>query len=107
MSLQEVSIGNDLKDSFKPTSKWVNNGINWINDIEEFYRERATIEKEYASKLLELCKSILRKGKEFDPVVCWGRTPDHARILRKCVIGTLERGVNSDRSNCRGEGSVQ
>lgn len=61
MSLEELSIGNELKDSFKPTSKWINNGINWLTDIEEFYRERATIEKEYASKLKELTKRHFEK----------------------------------------------
>lgn len=75
MSLQEVSIGNDLKDSFKPTSKWVNNGINWINDIEEFYRERATIEKEYASKLLELCKKHFEKKAKNSTLLSVGDEP--------------------------------
>lgn len=56
MSLEELSIGNELKDSFKPTSKWINNGINWLSDIEEFYQERAAIEKEYAQKLRDLTK---------------------------------------------------
>lgn len=50
-----------MKDSFKATSKWISNGNNWLTDIEEFYRERATIEKEYASKLNELCKKHFDK----------------------------------------------
>lgn len=61
MSLEEISIGNELKDSFKPTSKWINNGINWLGDIEEFYRERASIEKEYANKLKDLTKRHFEK----------------------------------------------
>ncbi|CUM51288.1 uncharacterized protein AC631_02210 [Debaryomyces fabryi] len=75
MSLEEISIGNDLKDSFKPTSKWVNNGINWINDIEEFYRERATIEKEYASRLLELCKKHFEKKAKISTLLSVGDEP--------------------------------
>lgn len=56
MSLEEISIGSELKDSFKETSKWVTNGINWLSDLDEFYKERAMIEREYSTKLLELCK---------------------------------------------------
>lgn len=61
MSLEEVSIGSELKDSFKETSKWVANGINWLDDLNEFYKERATIEREYASRLLDLCKRHFEK----------------------------------------------
>lgn len=56
MSLEELSIGNDLKDSYSITEKWVNNGINWLSDIDEFYKERAAIEREYATKLRDLTK---------------------------------------------------
>lgn len=56
MSLEDISIGNDLKDAFKPTSKWIANGISWLSDIEDFYKERAAIEKEYAAKLRDLTK---------------------------------------------------
>lgn len=64
MSLEELSIGNELRDSFKSTSKWIHNGINWLADIEEFYKERVVIEREYSLKLLELCKKHFdRKAK--------------------------------------------
>lgn len=56
MSMEELSIGSELKDSFKETSKWTANGINWLTDVDEFYKERAAIEREYSTKLLELCK---------------------------------------------------
>lgn len=61
MSVETLSIGNDLKDSFKITDKWIGNGINWLIDIDEFYRERAAIEKEYSNKLKELCKKHFEK----------------------------------------------
>ncbi|CAH6720938.1 protein Bzz1p [[Candida] jaroonii] len=61
MSLESLSIGNELKDSFKPTSKWINNGVEWLSDIDEFYKERATIEREYATKLKELTKKHFDK----------------------------------------------
>ncbi|CAK9437864.1 uncharacterized protein LODBEIA_P22420 [Lodderomyces beijingensis] len=64
MSLEELSIGNELKDSYKITSQWVKNGINWLGDIDEFYRERAAIEKDYSSKLRDLTKRYFeRKAK--------------------------------------------
>ncbi|ODV76745.1 FCH-domain-containing protein [Suhomyces tanzawaensis NRRL Y-17324] len=73
--MAEISIGNDLKDSFKPTSKWINNGINWLSDVEEFYRERAAIEKEYSTKLKELCKRHFDKKAKVSALVSVGDNP--------------------------------
>lgn len=75
MSIEEISIGNDLRDSFKPTAKWINNGINWVSDIEEFYCDRAIIEKEYASKLLELCKKNFDKKAKISTLLSVGDEP--------------------------------
>ncbi|GEQ70690.1 hypothetical protein JCM33374_g4369 [Metschnikowia sp. JCM 33374] len=61
MSLEELSIGNELKDSYKTTEKWITNGINWLDDLEGFYRERALLEKEYSTKLQDLCKKHFEK----------------------------------------------
>lgn len=61
MSLEELSIGSELKDSYSITEKWVANGINWLSDIDEFYKERASIEREYAGKLRELTKRHFEK----------------------------------------------
>lgn len=61
MSVETLSIGNELKDAFESTSKWIGNGINWLTDIEEFYRDRAAIETEYASKLKELTRKHFDK----------------------------------------------
>ncbi|KAF8002445.1 hypothetical protein HF325_003410 [Metschnikowia pulcherrima] len=61
MSLDELSIGNELKDSYKTTEKWITNGINWLDDLEGFYRERALLEKEYSTKLQDLCKKHFEK----------------------------------------------
>lgn len=75
MSVEEVSIGNDLKDSFKPTAKWINNGINWISDIDDFYRERAGIEKEYSARLQELCKKHFEKKAKVSAQLSVGDEP--------------------------------
>lgn len=64
-----LSIGNELKDAFKPTSNWVGNGVSWLGDAEEFYRERAALEKEYSTKLKDLTKRHFdKKAKALAPV---------------------------------------
>ncbi|RCK54934.1 Protein BZZ1 [Candida viswanathii] len=61
MSVETLSIGNELKDSYKLTSKWLNNGINWLQDISDFYLERSALEKEYLTKLRDLSKKYFDK----------------------------------------------
>lgn len=70
-----TSIGNQLKDSFKPTQKWVTNSINWLGDIEEFYRERAALEKEYSGKLKEICRKHFDKKAKVLAAVSVGDEP--------------------------------
>ncbi|OQE37106.1 hypothetical protein PENCOP_c010G00878 [Penicillium coprophilum] len=68
-------FGAELKDSFKPVNNWVSNGISWVDEIHQFYRERSVIEKEYASKLTALCKKYYdRKSKKISPLSV-GDTP--------------------------------
>ncbi|RLV93823.1 Protein BZZ1 [Spathaspora sp. JA1] len=73
--MSEISIGNELKDSYKPTVKWINNNINFLADIDEFYRERSTIEKEYSSKLKELCKRQFDKKSKLSASLSVGDEP--------------------------------
>ncbi|KAK6200432.1 uncharacterized protein RJT21DRAFT_44083 [Scheffersomyces amazonensis] len=75
MSIEEISIGNELKDGFKPTSKWINNGINFLSDIEEFYRERGALEKEHAEKLKLLCKKYFDKKSKLSASLSVGDNP--------------------------------
>lgn len=75
MSLQELSIGNDLKDQYKSTSKWINNGISWLLDIDSFYKERATIEQEYAAKLKDLTKRHFAKKAKHSSALSVGDEP--------------------------------
>ncbi|KAJ6027008.1 hypothetical protein N7499_005113 [Penicillium canescens] len=68
-------FGAELKDSFKPVNNWVSNGISWVDEIHQFYRERSAIEKEYAAKLTALCKKYYdRKSKKISPLSV-GDTP--------------------------------
>ncbi|KAL3476892.1 hypothetical protein BJX99DRAFT_227105 [Aspergillus californicus] len=71
MAAPEVApqFGAELKDAFKPVNNWVSNGIGWLEEIQQFYRERSVIEKEYAAKLTALCKKYYdRKAKKISPL---------------------------------------
>ncbi|KAH8204671.1 hypothetical protein TruAng_001146 [Truncatella angustata] len=55
------TFGAELKDGFRPASAWVANGIAWLDDIQQYYRERSAIEKEYSAKLNALAKRYFEK----------------------------------------------
>lgn len=78
-----ILIGDELKDSFKPTLQWVNSGVEWLGDVEEFYRERAALEKEYSTKLRELCKKHFEKKAQKATELSVGKEP-------KVTPGSLE-----------------
>ncbi|KAK6526299.1 hypothetical protein TWF694_004899 [Orbilia ellipsospora] len=69
------NFGAELKDAFKPVNAWVSNGINWMTDVEEFYRERSVIEKEYSSKLSQLAKRFFEKKAKKTAALSVGDTP--------------------------------
>ncbi|KAI5967289.1 bzz1 [Candida margitis] len=75
MSLDQLSVGNELKDSYKVTSTWIKNGINFLSDVDEFYRERAVIEKEYSTKLKELTKRFFEKKAKISSNLSVGDEP--------------------------------
>ena len=50
-------------------------GISWLDDIQQFYRERSTIEKEYASKLNGLAKKYVDKKGRKSSVLSVGEHP--------------------------------
>jgi formin-binding protein 1 len=49
------------QDGFKTASGWAGHGITWLDDIQQFYRERSAIEKEYSAKLNALAKKYFEK----------------------------------------------
>ena len=83
MSLEELSIGSELKDSFKGTAKWAAHGISWLSDLDEFYKERAAIEREYSARLLDLCKRHFDKKSKQSSLLSVGDEP-------KITPGSLE-----------------
>ncbi|KAH8687798.1 hypothetical protein BGZ60DRAFT_364209 [Tricladium varicosporioides] len=69
------NFGLELKDGFRPVNAWVAGGINWLGDIEQFYRERSVIEKEYSAKLNALAKKYYEKKAKKSSSLSVGDTP--------------------------------
>ncbi|KAK5136561.1 hypothetical protein LTR08_002905 [Meristemomyces frigidus] len=71
------NFGSELLDGFRPVHAWVAAGIQWLDDMQQFYRERSAIEKDYAAKLAALAnKYFERKSKKTSPLSV-GDTPTH------------------------------
>ncbi|TDZ39900.1 Protein BZZ1 [Colletotrichum spinosum] len=69
------TFGAELKDGFKPANNWVAHGIAWLDEIQQFYRERSAIEKEYAAKLNGLAKKYFEKKNKKSAPLSVGDTP--------------------------------
>ena len=69
------NFGAELKDGFKPVNAWVANGIGWLDEIQQFYRERSVIEKEYSQKLSALAKKYFEKKAKRSSSLSVGDTP--------------------------------
>lgn len=78
------TFGAELKDGFKPASAWVANGIAWLDDIQQFYRDRSLIEKEYSQKLTALANKYFEKKNKKMAQLSVGDTP-------AMTPGSLER----------------
>ena len=53
----------------------VANGISWLEEIQQFYRERSAIEKEYSAKLAGLAKRYYEKKAKKSSSLSVGETP--------------------------------
>lgn len=73
--VETVSFGKELKDGYKPVDAWVSNGISWLEEIQQFYRDRAAIEKEYSAKLAGLAKRYYEKKAKKSSSLSVGDTP--------------------------------
>ena len=69
------NFGAELKDGFKPVNAWVSNGIAFLDEIQQFYRERHVIEKEYSQKLSALAKKYFEKKAKRSSSLSVGDTP--------------------------------
>ncbi|KAH0562131.1 hypothetical protein GP486_003173 [Trichoglossum hirsutum] len=68
-------FGAQLKDAFRPVNAWVANGISWLDDIQQFYRERSAIEREYGARLNALAKKYFDKKARKSSTLSVGDTP--------------------------------
>ncbi|KAK4985220.1 Protein BZZ1 [Elasticomyces elasticus] len=85
------NFGAELKDGFKPVNAWVSGGIAWLDDIQQFYRERSAIEKEYSQKLSALAKKYFEKKAKKSSILSVGETPTVAPgSLERYDLTTLE-----------------
>ena len=86
--MAEVDItprfGAELKDGFRAVNAWTVNGVTWLDDFQQFYRERAAIEKEYSTKLYGLAKKNFEKKAKRSSSLSVGDTPS-------LTPGSLER----------------
>lgn len=72
---ESLSIGNELKDSYDITKKWVDTNIDFLHDIDSFYKERAALELDYSVKLRELTKKYFDKKADKSAVLSVGSSP--------------------------------
>lgn len=68
----------------KLTLDKVSNGIVWLDEIQQFYRERSAIEKEYSAKLYALAKKYFDKKAKRSANLSVGDSPS-------LTPGSLER----------------
>ncbi|RMZ86522.1 hypothetical protein DV736_g6251, partial [Chaetothyriales sp. CBS 134916] len=73
--VEAVSFGAELKDGYKPVDNWVTNGIAWLGEIQEFYQERAAIEREYSARLTALAKKYYDRKAKKSSSLSVGDTP--------------------------------
>lgn len=66
----------------------ISQGISYLDDVQQFYRERAVIEQEYAGKLSALAKKYFEKKAKKSSVLSVGETP-------VVTPGSLERYAGS------------
>ncbi|KAI0202076.1 hypothetical protein F4808DRAFT_423453 [Astrocystis sublimbata] len=69
------TFGAELKDGLKPANVWVANGIAWLDDIQNFYRERSVLEKEHSARLNALAKKYFEKKTKKSTSLSVGDTP--------------------------------
>ncbi|KAI9669943.1 MAG: hypothetical protein M1831_006979 [Alyxoria varia] len=78
-------FGAELKDGFKPVNNWISNGIEWLDEIQQFYRERSAIEKEYSNKLAALAKKYFEKKSRKTSTLSVGDNPSATPGSLECA----------------------
>lgn len=69
----------------------MSHGIAWLDDIQQFYRERSGIEKEYAGKLSALSKKYYEKKAKKTGTLSVGDAPAMTPgSLERCAASRAE-----------------
>ena len=82
------NFGAELRDGFKPVNAWVTNSVGWLDDIQQFYRERSAIEREYSQKLGALAKRYFEKKARKSSSLSVGETPSVTPGSLECASMT-------------------
>ncbi|KAK0387300.1 hypothetical protein NLU13_5613 [Sarocladium strictum] len=82
------TFGAELKDGYRAASAWAGHGIAWLEDIQQYYRERAAIEKEYSAKLAALAKKYFEKKNRKTSLLSVGDTPTMTPGSLECASVT-------------------
>jgi len=101
------NFGQELKDAFKPVNAWVAGGITWLDEIQQFYRERSAIEKEYSAKLNGLAKKYYEKKSKKSSSLSVGDTPAMTRIFRERIPHHLDNTTYDSRISSRRTRSIR
>ncbi|CAG98850.1 Bzz1p [Kluyveromyces lactis] len=72
---ESISVGNEIKEGFPETNKWVQNNVKWLSTVESFYHERSKLEKEYSEKLRQLTKEYFAKKSAETVALSVGNSP--------------------------------
>lgn len=80
-----MSVGDAVLDGYKQTASWFDNGVEWLSDVADFYRERAAIEREASQKLGALTAKHFAKKANASAAVSVGDAP-------LTTPGSLENG---------------
>lgn len=75
LSIRGYAMERLFRGASKLMFEQVSNGVAWLDDIQQFYRERSAIEKEYSQKLYSLAKKHFEKAARKSSSLSVGDTP--------------------------------
>ncbi|KAL6948601.1 hypothetical protein ACO0QE_001073 [Hanseniaspora vineae] len=70
-----VSIGNELKDGYSETVNWTNHNIQWLQEVQNFFKARSLLEREYSEKLSQLTTEYMKKKADNSVYLSVGEKP--------------------------------
>lgn len=98
-----LSIGDSVLDGYKQTASWLDNGVEWLEDLSEFYKERASIEREAGQRLGQLAAKFFTKKAAItaklsvgnEPMTTPGSLENSSLQTWQCVLAQAESAAAS------------